>query len=49
MIEDMLTGTLLGGYVFVVGLFVERLVADVRRHHPLANRRFLARHRAKRA
>lgn len=49
MIEDVLTGVLLGGYVFVVGLFVERLFADVRRHRPLANRRFLARYRATRA
>lgn len=41
-----LSGPLLAGFVIVAVVFVTRIVRHVRRHRPLANRRFMRRYRA---
>ncbi|MPZ84703.1 MAG: hypothetical protein GEV28_31700 [Actinophytocola sp.] len=46
VVGDIVSGVLLAGFVVVAAVFVKRAVAYVRLHHPLANRRFLARYRA---
>lgn len=43
----VLGGVLMGGYLAVVAVFVVRATAFLRRHYPIANRRFLHRYRGR--
>lgn len=43
---EVVTTSLLAGFVIVATLFVTRTLAYLHRHHPAANRRFMARYRA---
>lgn len=46
IVEHLLTALPVAGLALVVAVVVARVVGRVRRHRPLANRRFLARYRA---
>lgn len=46
LVEDGIAGLLPASLAFAVIVFAVRLVGRLRRHHPIANMRFMARYRA---
>jgi len=46
LVEDGIAGLLPASLAFALTVFVVRLVDRLRRHHPIANMRFMARYRA---
>lgn len=46
LVGDVFGAVLLAGFVVVAAVVVTGVAAHVRLHHPLANRRFMARYRA---